>query len=427
MASLGFGAAVGAAVGAAGGAVRAMVAGGEGTAVASAAGGGDSGAGENWGERVGGGASAAEQGGTGGEGAVARDMWMKFGEEFKMLPRQGMDSSMRNPCWRVQAGSAAGSAGTEGGAGPEVHCLPYFFIIGATRMLSVPHCSFLHSPSYFLLHLLSPSPPCAPAGTQDLYRKLTSSIIPGIFPAAIPNPQCSFLSSCEMAPCSFFFFECFHQQLKSQSSVSSSLLCFPASHPLPSCHTTTTILISPQPLPSLPSSRPPQLQPSHEPMTATARETHTPTHHISLLASTPPLPIPSPRFPPHLLPSPASIPPLPHPHPPLCRWDRNGARDFAWYVSLFDEAAQHMVNTGGSAVTGEASSTLLTSSGVVLRGHVDDRHTVPQLLHLGLPRSKFIVILRNPVDRFFSEFNLAAAVNPSPSVPRDFHKYRVGG
>ncbi|CAI5502202.1 unnamed protein product [Closterium sp. Naga37s-1] len=261
----GFGAAVGAAVGAAGGAVRAMVAGGEGTAVASAAGGGDSGAGENWGERVGGGASAAEQGGTGGEGLVARDMWMKFGEEFKMLPRQGMDSSMRNPCWRVQAGSAVGSAGTEGGAGPEVHCLPYFFIIGATR-----------------------------AGTQDLYRKLTSSIIPGIFPAAIPNPQW---------------------------------------------------------------------------------------------------------------------------------WDRNGARDFAWYVSLFDEAAQHMVNTGGSAVTGEASSTLLTSSGVVLRGHVDDRHTVPQLLHLVLPRSKFIVILRNPVDRFFSEFNLAAAVNPSPSVPRDFHKY----
>ncbi|CAI5965464.1 unnamed protein product [Closterium sp. NIES-65] len=262
----GFGAAVGAAVGAAGGAVRAMVAGGEGTAVASAAGGGDSGAGENWGERVGGGASAAEQGGTGGEGAVARDMWMKFGEEFKMLPRQGMDSSMRNPCWRVQAGSAAGgSAGTEGGAGPEVHCLPYFFIIGATR-----------------------------AGTQDLYRKLTSSIIPGIFPATIPNPQW---------------------------------------------------------------------------------------------------------------------------------WDRNGARDFAWYVSLFDEAAQHMVNTGGSAVTGEASSTLLTSSGVVLRGHVDDRHTVPQLLHLVLPRSKFIVILRNPVDRFFSEFNLAAAVDPSPSVPKDFHKY----
>ncbi|CAI5502195.1 unnamed protein product [Closterium sp. Naga37s-1] len=263
--------------GAAGAVVGAGGAGGMGGGLGAAgevagavAGGGGGSAGENWGERVGGGASAEEQGGTGGEGAVARDMWMKFGEEFKMLPRQGMDSSMRNPCWRVQAGGAAGSAGSggnEGAAGPEVHCLPYFFIIGATR-----------------------------AGTQDLYRKLTSSIIPGIFPAAIPNPQW---------------------------------------------------------------------------------------------------------------------------------WDRNGARDFAWYVSLFDEAAQHMVNTGGSAVTGEASSTLLTSSGVVLRGHVDDRHTVPQLLHLVLPRSKFIVILRNPVDRFFSEFNLAAAVNPSPSVPRDFHKYHL--
>ncbi|CAI7864795.1 unnamed protein product [Closterium sp. NIES-53] len=263
----GVGSGLGAAVGAAGEAAGAMGGPGGGSAVASAAGGGDSGGGEKWGERVRGGGSAAEQGGTGGEGAVARDMWMKFGEEFKMLPRQGMDSSMRNPCWRVQAGSvgSAGSGGSEGGAGAEVHCLPYFFIIGATR-----------------------------AGTQDLYRKLTSSIIPGIFPAAIPNPQW---------------------------------------------------------------------------------------------------------------------------------WDRNGARDFAWYVSLFDEAAQHIVNTGGSAVTGEASSTLLTSSGVVLRGHVDERHTVPQLLHLVLPRSKFIVILRNPVDRFFSEFNLAAAVNPSPSVPRDFHKY----
>ncbi|CAI5507703.1 unnamed protein product [Closterium sp. Naga37s-1] len=258
--------AAGAVVGAGGGAGgvgAGLGAAGEAAGAVAGGGGGGGSAGETWPERVRGGASGAEQGGTGGEGAVARDVWMKFGEEFKMLPRQGMDSSMRNPCWRVQAGGA----GSGGAAGAEVHCLPYFFIIGATR-----------------------------AGTQDLYRKLTSSIIPGIFPAAIPNPQW---------------------------------------------------------------------------------------------------------------------------------WDRNGARDFAWYVSLFDEAAQHMVNTGGSAVTGEASSTLLTSSGVVLRGHVDDRHTVPQLLHLVLPRSKFIVILRNPVDRFFSEFNLAAGVNPSPSVPRDFHKYAV--
>ncbi|CAI5965450.1 unnamed protein product [Closterium sp. NIES-65] len=52
------------------------------------------GAGEKWSERVGGGASAEEQGCTGGERAVARDMWMTFGEEFKMLPRQGMDSSI---------------------------------------------------------------------------------------------------------------------------------------------------------------------------------------------------------------------------------------------------------------------------------------------------------------------------------------------
>ncbi|CAI5502201.1 unnamed protein product, partial [Closterium sp. Naga37s-1] len=110
---------------------------------------------------VGGGASAEEQGGTGGEGAVARDMWMKLGEEFKMLPRQGMDSSMRNPCWRVQAGSvgSAGSGGNEGAAGPEVHCLPHFFIIGATR-----------------------------AGTQDLYRKLTSSIMPALSFASSPPP-----------------------------------------------------------------------------------------------------------------------------------------------------------------------------------------------------------------------------------------------
>ncbi|CAI5507696.1 unnamed protein product, partial [Closterium sp. Naga37s-1] len=244
-------------------------------AAGAVAGGGGGSAGENWGERVGGGASAAEQGGTGGEGAVARDMWMKFGEEFKMLPRQGMDSSMRNPCWRVQAGGAAGSAGSggnEGAAGPEAHCLPYFFIIGATSSIAV-----LYIVLPFLLPCLSSSP-------------------------LLPHNN----------------------------------------------------------------------------------------HH------------------PHL--------PTATPLPPLFSWDRNGARDFAWYVSLFDEAAQHMV-------TCEASSTLLTSSGVVLRGHVDVRHTVPQLLHLVLPRSKFIVILRNPVDRFFSEFNLAAAVNPSPSVPRDFHKY----
>ncbi|GJP43264.1 hypothetical protein CLOM_g2747 [Closterium sp. NIES-68] len=228
---------------AAGGAAAAAVVGGD---SGGAVGGGMGPGGVDGSESVG-----AASGAIGG--GVARDMWFKFGEEFKLLPRDGMDGSMRNPCWRVQ-----GNAG-------EVHCLPYFLIIGATR-----------------------------AGTQDLYRKLTSSIIPGIFPAAIPNPQW---------------------------------------------------------------------------------------------------------------------------------WDRNGAKDFAWYVSLFDEAAQHIVNTGGSGVTGEASSTLLTSSGVVLRGRVDERHTVPQLLHLVLPRSKFIVILRNPVDRFFSEFNLAAAVNPSPAVPRDFVKY----
>ncbi|CAI7885856.1 unnamed protein product [Closterium sp. NIES-53] len=81
-------------------------------AAGAVAGGGVGSAGDKWPERVGGGASAEEQGGMGGEGAVAWDMWMKFGEEFKMLPRQGMDSSMRNPCWRVQAGSAAGSAGS---------------------------------------------------------------------------------------------------------------------------------------------------------------------------------------------------------------------------------------------------------------------------------------------------------------------------
>ncbi|CAI5965452.1 unnamed protein product [Closterium sp. NIES-65] len=67
-----------------------------GEAAGAIAGGGGGSAGEKWPERVGGGASAEEQGGTGGERTVARDMWMTFGEEFKMLPRQGMDSSMWN-------------------------------------------------------------------------------------------------------------------------------------------------------------------------------------------------------------------------------------------------------------------------------------------------------------------------------------------
>ncbi|CAI5965472.1 unnamed protein product [Closterium sp. NIES-65] len=316
----GFGAAVGVAVGAAGGAVRAMVAGGEGTAVASAAEGGDSGAGENWGERVGGGASAAEQGGTGGGSGAGHvdEVW------------GGVQDAA--PAGHGQQHAEPVLARAGGGCGGE-------------------------------------------AGTQDLYRKLTSSIITGIFPAAIPNPQCLFLSSCEMTPCISFFFECFHQQLN-RSPLSRPP--FSASLPL---------VLSPPATQQPPSSSPH----SHSP----------PSPPLVLLNFNP-------------LKNPCSL------------WDRNGARDFAWYVALFDEAAQHMVNTGGSAVTGEASSTLLTSSGVVLRGHVDDRHTLPQLLHLVLPRSKFIVILRNPVDRFFSEFNLAAAVNPSPSVPRDFHKYCNG-
>ncbi|CAI5967742.1 unnamed protein product [Closterium sp. NIES-65] len=242
-------------------------------------------AGESWGRGVSGGAGGHGRGGGGGAGHVD-EVW-----------------------GGVQDAAPAGHG--------QQHAQPVLARAGGEcgekylRQELNPHPSgpLCRSPFFSNLPLLPTLPACLSlslpprAGTQDLYRKLTSSIIPGIFPAAIPNPQW------------------------------------------------------------------------YDP-----------------------------------------------PSPQLTSWrDRNGARDFAWYVALFDEAAQHMVNTGGSAVTGEASSTLLTSSGVVLRGHVDDRHTVPQLLHLVLPRSKFIVILRNPVDRFFSEFNLAAAVNPS--VPRDFHKY----
>ncbi|CAI5507705.1 unnamed protein product [Closterium sp. Naga37s-1] len=72
-----------------------------------------------------------------------------------------------------------------------------------------------------------------------------------------------------------------------------------------------------------------------------------------------PFPIPNPPQP-FQLHGPATPSP-----PSLSSWDRNGARDFAWYVSLIDEAAQHIVNTGGSAVTCEASSTLLTSSACI--------------------------------------------------------------
>ncbi|GIL90839.1 hypothetical protein Vretimale_16779 [Volvox reticuliferus] len=113
-------------------------------------------------------------------------------------------------------------------------------------------------------------------------------------------------------------------------------------------------------------------------------------------------------------------------HPPKgpCTTPPNG--DFDGYVDLFADAAE-MIQQNPDGITGEASSNTFTSAtGVYLRGPSMDRNTtvtLPELMHEASPFLRNIVILRNPVDRYFSAFYYYRRWTPtqSPPGPEEFH------
>eukprot|EP00897_Mesotaenium_endlicherianum_P006811 jgi/Mesen1/6158/ME000314S05164 len=86
----------------------------------------------------------------------------------------------------------------------------------------------------------------------------------------------------------------------------------------------------------------------------------------------------------------------------LARWDLRGQENATWYLDRFKDASL-AISGDPTMITGEASATLLTSSGVATRGKRTG-FLLPELMHAFLPKAKLIVMLRNPVDRWLSSF-----------------------
>lgn len=82
---------------------------------------------------------------------------------------------------------------------------------------------------------------------------------------------------------------------------------------------------------------------------------------------------------------------------------------FHGYTSLFSALAQRVSNGGPDAaglVSADASSNTLTASGVWRRGHNPEGDvTVGELLHAVAPYGRYVIILRDPAERFFSAFH----------------------
>jgi hypothetical protein len=106
------------------------------------------------------------------------------------------------------------------------------------------------------------------------------------------------------------------------------------------------------------------------------------------------------------------------PYPPAeggCTAGPSG--DFQAYINLFSRAAD-LIRSRPDAITGEASSNTFTSSnGIYLRGFRGDKPwetwagsagrnaSMPALLREAQPYLRLIVMLRDPVDRYYSAYH----------------------
>ncbi|CAI5507219.1 unnamed protein product, partial [Closterium sp. Naga37s-1] len=84
-------------------------------------------------------------------------------------------------------------------------------------------------------------------------------------------------------------------------------------------------------------------------------------------------------------------------------WDMREYDPFDWYTEKFQEAAAHIA-THPAAMAGEVTPSLLTHSGILARGPHARSFLLPELVFSLLPHARFIVLLRNPIHRWFSSF-----------------------
>ena len=117
------------------------------------------------------------------------------------------------------------------------------------------------------------------------------------------------------------------------------------------------------------------------------------------------------------------------PHPPrgACTAPPNG--DFDGYVNLFEKGA-YQIKTNPLMITGEASSNTFTGVFTFVRGLAVRRKiegvNLAELIHEAQPYQKLIILMREPVSRYYSAFHYYRRSSKAPfESPERFHEKAV--
>ena len=93
----------------------------------------------------------------------------------------------------------------------------------------------------------------------------------------------------------------------------------------------------------------------------------------------------------------------------------NTAYSFLWYIQYFRPIALKMTGPQRQKlITYDGSQSTLWSSSFFV--HEQDYCAVPALVNLILPNVKFIVVMRNPANRLYSDFTLIAVPLNTPGT-----------
>eukprot|EP00798_Chlamydomonas_sp_ICE-L_P018180 gene18180-24616_t len=98
---------------------------------------------------------------------------------------------------------------------------------------------------------------------------------------------------------------------------------------------------------------------------------------------------------------------------------------FEAYVRIFDKAANGAMLENPRVITADASSNTFTGALTFCRGVGWPRKlnvTLPQLLWEATPFARFIVMFRDPVDRYYSAFNYYRPRKMGHGSPQQFHE-----
>eukprot|EP00898_Chlorokybus_atmophyticus_P002879 jgi/Chlat1/3592/Chrsp234S00258 len=84
-------------------------------------------------------------------------------------------------------------------------------------------------------------------------------------------------------------------------------------------------------------------------------------------------------------------------------FDEQKARPFSWYRDIYNIAAEKIaLNPAG--IVGDASSNTFTYNGVGMRGRIERRVYMAEVMRALQPDLKLMVMFRNPVDRLYSSY-----------------------